>query len=348
MTDRESSFSEENIIPFPQLASRLLDMGISAIKEKDYSGALSYFKQLNELEPNHSQASFGLAVCYVELGHYKEAEELTEDMLKKDIGDYFDVLKLHISVLIQRQQYAKVIHIIEAVIQEGKLNSQMAISLKQLEEFARKRIEEHPSGDDVLDQDDLANDEPKESDQTFRNNLLDNDTTKQWVAIQSASNFLNPERIASIQEYLVNEDGDSFLKSIAVKLLKDQAPELDSVELHKYGQTFHISLDHEPLFDEEKNQQVKEHLMLVEQNNPSLYDMALQIWEHFFIARFPFEINHLSSSAWAAACYFYTQQINGVDPSMSQTANDFNTTVIQSQEALKWITSVEQGSTHLH
>lgn len=361
MEGQEPSNTGPKVIPFPMLSSRLLDKAVEAMKATDYRSALDFFQQLYQIDSDHPQASFGLAVCYVELGAYKEAEELTEQMLKKDIGNYFDVLKLHISMLIQRREYQKVVDIVDAVIEEGQVPSKTAISLKQLADFCQKRLEEPGTQvDDIekelssepdpeIDLDVFSEPQPQSlSDDEFNKRLFSEEPGQQWFAIQNAQSHINRNKLGKLREFLVMDQGDPFLKSIAVNIIKEYTFDQRELKINKFNHTFTITLfDKDDLFNEILSNDVQNHLSdYLEQNNPSLFQMAMEIWSHFIISAFPLEVDHINVKAWAAACYTYVEELNGNSCNLMEIVDTFGTDIEQMSSALKLLKQVEEGSAH--
>lgn len=113
-----------------------MEKAVDALKQKQHVRALELFEQLADIDEQNPQAAYGLAVCYVELGRYTEAVELTKKMMEEGIGDYFDVLKLHITVLIQLRQYREVVALVRAVLEESDVPTDLRQHLMQLAAFA--------------------------------------------------------------------------------------------------------------------------------------------------------------------------------------------------------------------
>ncbi|NNC27315.1 hypothetical protein HKX42_10560, partial [Salinisphaera sp. USBA-960] len=52
---------------------------------------------------------------------------------------------------------------------------------------------------------------------------------------------------------------------------------------------------------------------VVEQGNPALFEMCMQIWWHYLFAISPFEAEPSNSSVWAAAVHKVASEMNGED-----------------------------------
>ncbi|MGV3488376.1 MAG: tetratricopeptide repeat protein, partial [Tuberibacillus sp.] len=229
MKDHQSKGKGGGIIPFPRLPELLLEKAVNALKSKQYREALDLFHQLSELDQANPQASYGLAVCFVELGYYDEAEILTKKMLEQGIGEYYDVLKLHITVLIQMRKYQSVIDIVQAVLDEGELATGERQNLLQLSEFAKRRIVEFPN--DVPDELPVHHvDIEKMSEE-----LQSGNHEQQWSVFYQTQRLEPKETLLLYKPYLLNPAGDPLLKSMMMRDLKDRGIG-DTIEVEKYGE----------------------------------------------------------------------------------------------------------------
>ncbi len=135
---KQAKGQDDNVILFPGLVAKLVEKGMASLKEKKYYDALTYFKQSTDLEPKHPQARYGLVITNIELRQLEEAKKHCESMLNEGIGDYYDVLQVYVSLLVQLGDYQEVVDLLEVVIAEEKLPPKMAESFFHLLEFSRQ------------------------------------------------------------------------------------------------------------------------------------------------------------------------------------------------------------------
>ncbi|GGE42492.1 hypothetical protein GCM10011391_21600 [Pullulanibacillus camelliae] len=301
-----------NIVHFPNLSVRLLDKGIAALKDKQYREAFDLFKQLHDIDPEHPQAAYGLAVCYVELGFYKEARDLTKEMMKRDIGHYYDVLKLHITVLIQMKEYQEVLTLIEAVLSENDVPTDIRQTLQQLEYFSQQRADEpviEANIEGVQENFQHSQDDPSKIADSIAIGLQSTQYDHQLAAIQKARDFGVVSQ--ALIEYL-KSDADGFLKSLVLEALQENGYQ-ESVNIIKFGNTYTVDLN-EALFYNEFSDSVKQLLEdVLASNNPSLEDVAWQVWNHFVLTIFPRSLEPNEPKLWAAACYLYSNEMMGME-----------------------------------
>lgn len=303
MNKKRSLDAEGKVVPFPNLKERLLSKAANALKAGNHRQALELFEQLERTDPDNAQAAYGMAVCYVELGYYDKAEALTKNMMEKGIGDYFDVLKLHITILIQRKNYEEVLAMVEAVLDEESVPDELIQTLEQLAQFAKTRMSEWR----IMEKRQTENAEPSRE---LTASLASPDQERQWQAFYQAQQLSTPTILPLFRSYLKDKMGDILLKSMMIKDLKERGV-TEQLTVEKLGEEYTVDLS-APLFYEPFPEQVqvilREHL---ESNNPTLYELAIELWGHFIIGAFPIPLEPASPQVWAAACYDMIHKLSG-------------------------------------
>ncbi|MCA0986255.1 tetratricopeptide repeat protein [Guptibacillus algicola] len=297
---------ERKIVYFPNVASKLAEKGMAALKEKKIQQAHEHFSQLLEIDPDHPQGHFGLVLSLVELGELTEASDRCEKMMQQGIGDYYDIFQVYISILVQLGKYQKVVTMIEAVLEEHQLPSNIAESLYQLLHFSRKM-----TGYDVAS-DDKHNDVQDEDPDMLIDYLESEQTEKQWLAIQKLSNVSEEIAIPAYLAYINATGKDPLLKSLVLQVLREKKLDQE-VTIHKFGREISVNPSElTDIFIQEFSLSVKKKLSdHVEQENPVLFEMCMQIWWHYLFAISPFEAEPKNSSVWAAAVHIVASDING-------------------------------------
>ncbi|HSU80430.1 MAG TPA: tetratricopeptide repeat protein [Candidatus Angelobacter sp.] len=336
MEEQGETKRQKKVIPFPNLNARLLEQGVEALKNKDFGQARLFFEQLYQAEPENSQAAYGLAVTYVELERYHQAEELTEDMMKKGIGDFYDVLKLHVTILIQQHRYQKVLTTLTAILSEDSPPQHIRDTLQQLADFAEIRLEEGVEIQEV-----------KEGELPaflvdIKPDLESSHAERQWRGIQKGKQFMTEQVIADYLDYLNSQTGDPFLKSIVIKLLNENDYD-QPFTVYKFGQKFPVDLKASNLFYEGFSRNVESLLEdALESENPSLLAVATQIWNHFTITVYPRSLEPNDPNVWAAACFVFSHQINEFDVNKGLLEEVFHVTSVDLARPLSLLKSVEE------
>ncbi|SES03737.1 tetratricopeptide repeat protein [Salisediminibacterium halotolerans] len=290
----------DNVILFPGLVQKLSEKGMTALKEQKYYDALTYFNQSTELDPEHAQARYGLVITNIELNRLDEAKKYCESMLKEGIGDYYEVLQVYVSLLVQLGAYDEVVDLLEVVIQEDKLPSEMAETFYQLLDFSRQMTDEYGApSDDTLMEEQALMPPPAE----LINDLEKGNPDQQWGAIQQLSHHKLADVEDAYRDFLKSKDQHPVLKSYILQLLK----EMDSTGtfvVHKFGESFTIELHKEDLFHETFGMQVIDRLEKeLADDNPTLFDIVQQVWWHYLFALYPKKPEPADIDIWACALH---------------------------------------------
>jgi tetratricopeptide (TPR) repeat protein len=338
MSNREKGQNDSNIVYFPNLDTKLVKKGMASLQDKLFTEALSYFQQLLEVDSSHPQGNIGLVLSLIELGRLEEARQSCEEILKKGIGDYFQVIQIYISILIHLGDYDQVTTLIEAVIQEDGLPPQLAENFYQLLNFSRKMSDSKPTNID-------SEPYPLEELSALSKMLDEDDSEKNRMAIQKLKHFEYHKVKPIYEKYLIDKAKDPILKSVILQQVKDKQIK-DTLELHKFGRNYTINIEEmENIFDSSFHENVKKLLSRdLEQENPTLYEMTLHMWEHYLFAIFPLKPSPLNDSLWAAALYIVGHDLIGMEFNKEEVASRYNVTLIEMEAAVKKIKEIEARS----
>ncbi|MCT8137479.1 tetratricopeptide repeat protein [Anaerobacillus sp. CMMVII] len=206
---KEEQKKQEKVVLFPGVVDKLVGKGMEALKEKQFSAALSFFEQALAIEPDHPQGRFGVALSLIEQSRLEEAKEVTEKMLKEDIGNYYDILQVHISLLVQLGYYDEVVAMLEGIMAEEKLPANLAESLYHLLHFSRQMVDDGVPveiGEDIqIPPEDLIH------------MLNEGSPEKQWLAIQMLGKLSNQVFLEAVKIFLKTEKHDPVLKALFYK-----------------------------------------------------------------------------------------------------------------------------------
>jgi len=332
VSDQRPNEKDGMIIPFPRLAELLSEKAILALQSKQYQQAFQLFKQLAEFDRDNPQAAYGLAVCSVELGRLDRAESLTKEMLERGVGDYFDVLKLHLTVLIYQKKYQAVCDMVEMVLEESKFLPEERRNLKHLGEFAKRRMNEIPLP---------SHDERDNHGQADLSEALSNKNRDlQWRAFHQARRLKDEEVLPLYTSFFANPNGDPLLKSMMLGDLKERGIQ-KTVEVEKFGQIVKVHLG-EPLFYEGLSEQVLKKIRdVLGSESPSLLDQASGLWGHFILTMYPLPLVADEATTWAAACYTLVHRMNGETVTDARLHQAFGLTLSEVQPALSQLEAVE-------
>ncbi|OLO40502.1 hypothetical protein BTR23_05795 [Alkalihalophilus pseudofirmus] len=333
--------SKENVIPFPGVVEKLVEKGMDALKEKRLNDALEDFQQALKHNQNHPQARYGVVLTYIELGQLDDAVAESKRMLQEGIGDYFDVLQVHVSLLVQLACYEEVVTMLEAVLAEGKLPSTQAETFYQLLHFSRQMSEDdHHIVDDTLIKVKEAEDEPPIE---LINLLDDQNVKKQWAAIQKLKKHNHPLVFEKYIEFLKDEEKDLILKTLILQNLKDKNID-EQVEIRKLGQVEYINPQAlTDLFENPFGQKVANRITYhLEQDNPSLKEMVLQLWWQYLFALVPFSPQPKEENVWAGAVHLVVVESLGAEFDEKEISEQYNVNVNELVKAANELVAVEE------
>lgn len=112
---------------------------------------------------------------------------------------------------------------------------------------------------------------------------------------------------------LKSHDTDPYDKTMILQYLKENKVQ-DVVAVYKYDEIFQVNIADMTVITEDSlfisvNAGLSDRL---EQTDPSLYQMALQLWEHFFMSLFPLPLVVETADVWVIAVDVCVQQMNGM------------------------------------
>ncbi|MGM7682448.1 tetratricopeptide repeat protein [Cytobacillus sp. Hm23] len=324
----------ENILPFPNLKERLIEKGFDQLQHKQFQEALLLFDQAGELERDHPEIELGTVLCLFELNRFEEAKEICNSMLQKGIGDYYQVLQIYTSILLQQGHYNEIITTIEAILQEGNIPSEYAENLFKLLDFSRKmNVNNVESGN---------NDNIAEGD-TFDQMLNQGDDIEEhWKAIQLLRNQNVRRERQTIETYLINPNKSPLIKSALLQVLMEQEVEFD-ISIIKFNRD--ITIKPTELLDSREDPFTKEVLTILEKNvlneNPTLYEVIQEIWfRHLFIL-FPLYPEPKEANLWAAALHIIALEMQGFDHDRHSIVSKYDVNNEQLMQACEAIYKIE-------
>lgn len=339
---REGDSHDDNLILFPGLVEKLVEKGMTSLKEKKFYDALKYFQQSVELEPTNEQARYGLVITNIELNRYDDAKAHCESMLKEGIGSYYEILQVYVSILIQLGNYQEVETILETVIQEEKLPPQLAESFYHLLYFSQQMT----SSENKLDMMEEKKLDPITDKKEWLELLEKGKLEQQWGAVQKLTGEMSEDMIDACRSFLKKEENDPVLKSYILQMLKEQGVK-DTVDVAKFGEIFQVNLGNlEDVFHERFGNEVVKRLDdELGQESPSLFQIVNQVWWHFLFALYPKAPSPLNIAVWAAALHIIGNMLMGDnDIEVEYICSRYGT---KKEEVLKAVDELKKIESHL-
>ncbi|QGQ48836.1 tetratricopeptide repeat protein [Metabacillus sediminilitoris] len=309
---------------------------MALLKEKKYHQALEMFSEAKNLNEDKAEIHLGMAICFMELGELVEAKNICKKMLLEDIGHYFTVLQIYLTILIQLREYHEVQSTIEAVLEENHLPAESAEHFYKLLEFSRKMTQ-----NDV----DIFEDEGVEDQQTlYIEDVLEN-TTKQLAYIQSLKDRNVIKHFSSLKILLENPKSHPMVKSMILHLMIENEIEKE-VTVYKFGESITvIPAKLEDISDLPFTKKVLTKLDdILGNENPTLYEAVKELWIRHLYVLYPLLPQPTDANLWAAALHIVGYEMHGITIDQNEVQEMYNQSFPTLQEACKKIYQIEEIS----
>jgi tetratricopeptide (TPR) repeat protein len=350
MKKRERIKRKDNIIFFPGIEERLLAEGLESLQNKKFSEAIQLLEEAKQLDDDNDDILVGLVLAYFEAGNYPKAKVLAKEILHKGIGDYFQAVELYLSVLLQLHEYQEIVSTIEALLDEKEIPPDRLQHFLTILQFGKKMAENHMSNVGHYEHKRPVEMEARDKkDKPIGEkalNLLALKTLNEQMLVVSglAEKNVRPY-LKELEEYLLSDEGNPFLKTILLTLLKEQEI-AQEVGIKKFSNEQMVTPTLLPEIKEQPKM-IEVKLLLekrLESNDPVLFTNISDMVERIFFISYPFDLEPENTGAWAAAFHYLVQVYLGREPEITVLANEYGAMAEEITEAIKQIERIEQIS----
>ena len=139
--------------------------------------------------------------------------------------------------------------------------------------------------------------------------LANSDYGEQWRTFERMSNFSDIFVLQLIQDFLLQETGEPLLKTRLLQTLRKTCPSSLRFEVKKGKEMQRISLAEVPLVLEDWPEEQISPLKTLEEKayaDPSLSELARELWQFFLEKRYPFHPEVKPALEWGAGLHIYT------------------------------------------
>ncbi|WP_462412417.1 tetratricopeptide repeat protein [Neobacillus sp. Marseille-QA0830] len=339
MKKREQVKRKDNVIFFPGIEKRLTAKGLDSLHSRNYTEAIDLLEEAKELDPDNDEVLIGLVLAYFEAASYQKAKVLAKEMLLKGIGDYYKMVDLYLTVLIQLHEYQEIVTTIEALMDEMEIPPEKLSHFSNILQFSRKMAENHTP---IANEQEQAQEEPAPPSL----NLIElNDLNEQMLLVSSLANKNIRPHLMEMEEYLKTDTGHPLLKTVLLTLLKEQEinRELAVRKFNREQRVNPVLLPEVRL--EPKMLAVKELIAgILEHNNPALYENIAALVERIYFISYPFDLPPDEASIWAAAFILLGNEYLGIDTDIQEIADEFGVLPNEIEQAMKHIIELEKIS----
>lgn len=278
------------VILFPNTKKQLEEEGLHALKEKRYKEALDKLNSLIAYHEGSHEIYIGKLMCLMELGKYKDAEQLSEELLARKDAHYYHYFHIYLTILFQTSQYQHLMDLLEIEFEHNMIPDMLQEPFQQLYEMSgNMKI--------GIDEDNAVSfmKELKEA-------VRDDDYLKQWNIIDNLRRIqANPEE-ENIR-LLENPQVHPVIKTALLEWFKETGVER-SVYIHKFEAMMVTQPTELIQISEEKSYiDITEELEKRAEANPSLLNLIEQLVYRYFYVTYPFTPKESDMFSFAEAVY---------------------------------------------
>ncbi|OEH91427.1 tetratricopeptide repeat protein [Bacillus solimangrovi] len=322
------------VVAFPNLEERLLKLGMEQLDNKNYSRALEYFQQLQE-HNFYQEAEVGIVLCLLELGMLNDAKEKCKELLNKGIGDYFEVLHIYTTILMQLKEYSEIVVTLETVLQEHPPPKEYAESIYHLLQLGRKLNKTEFNNDTQMVDVDHVDDEL---------GLLKLDSIAEQITLVQKLQTANLRPyLNEIEQFLGDNSSHPFVQALLLQLLKEQEVDM-MITVRKFGEAVIVNPVNIP-YANEQGFESDVHTALeaqLGQNNPVLFELVVELWQRTVLMRYPLSFVPHNAQVWAAALYKLGYEMQGISLSIEELNEHYVVGETDLNEALSILLEVER------
>lgn len=283
--------NEQKVVLFPKWKKDLESEAYQALREKRFHEALDGFDTLLSYEINTQEISVGKLTCLMELGMQEEAEDLCETLLAEKDGNYFSYIHIYATLLFQASKYQEVSELLEDVIHE-KLPDPFKTQLETLYHLNERLREEQ--------QEKQAMSTVKE----LEGAVEQEDTVLQWHLVNHLHQSDLLAYLNLFQQILLNKTVHPVIKTSILGLLQAESIDQD-ISIEKFSKVMVINSSTYPfIMDHPFRNDIRKSLEKLEQDNPSLFELADQLLYRYLYVRYPFIVDKSETEMMKKALLF--------------------------------------------
>jgi len=285
---------EDNIVFFPKLKDRIINLGKKALEEKNYSKALMLCDQLKEMDEHNSQTELAAVACLLEGNKTLEARIRCEDLV---FGPFEcdEAIEVYISILFQLKEYEELQKCIKKLLQQKRIDEDQMDKYQAMLSLTNKVA-------------------PEQNEQHLQmlnlHNLVENS-----VSIQKQLETINELRVIDcklvinqIEEVLKSSRANPLIQSFILFILQEQSINHE-LKIKKMNQEMNWNAISESNEHDHFSVKVVQKLSLVlESEDPSAFELAKTHFQHFMTIYFPFIPEPSKEDVWTACFYSIVQE----------------------------------------
>lgn len=330
---------DPKVVPLPGLHERYIEKGIEQMRDHHYTEAEQSFLMALELGES-TKAHFGMVMVLYQLGKLTEAKDYCERLLELEIQsneEFFEYLQVFLTILRELKNYKRATDLLKTSLQKQYIPLDKEEQCHEWLDFFLEKCES----------DENSSSNPENLFESWQQSFFDNGQTDSELTFRYSDEIREyyMKEIDRIKEALEDQNGDPYIKSIILHDLKLNQLNV-TVSVHKFGKECSVNIgEMKDVTDSAFFSKVKDLLVeKLESENPTLYQMAGQLWEHFMVTIFPIPLDPEDPPLWAAAVYTTVHLMNGMEKEEQQVADSFGIPVARLLEAIDQIKEAESST----
>ncbi|GIO21765.1 tetratricopeptide repeat protein [Oceanobacillus sp. J11TS1] len=278
------------VILFPNTKKQLEEEGLHALREKKYNEALEKLNCLIDYHAGGYEIYIGKLMCLMELGNYKEAEQLSEELLANKDTHYHHYLHIYLTILFQTSQYQHLMDLLEIEFDNNNIPEMLQEPFQQLYEMsANLKI--------GIDEDNAIGyiEELKQA-------VKEEDYLKQWSLIEQLR-LIHADPKEEVIQLLEGHQVHPVIKTGILEWLRESNVK-KTIHIHKFDSSRMIQPADLSQISKEKSYIVlMEYLENRVESNPTLLKLLQQLVYRYFYVTYPFTPLKSDISSLAEAIY---------------------------------------------
>lgn len=267
---------DKKVVLFPKWKDRIEEEAFQAVREKKYEEALKHLNLLLDYQESNQEVDIARLTCLIELGKQQQAEVLCEELLAKKDDYYFAYVHIYATLLFQANKYQEVSALIDNVFQNEKTVPDPYLSqLKTLHQLNDSLLKEQTD---------------KQTSATLsklKDAVEQQDDVLQWHLVNHLRDSDISLFISLFETMLRDTSINPMVKTVILGLLQANTYN-EKVEIRKFSQITYVIPNTFPyMTDHFIYKNVKQEMATIEQENPSVYELADQLLYRFFFVVYP-------------------------------------------------------------
>ncbi|MCT1575749.1 tetratricopeptide repeat protein [Oceanobacillus kimchii] len=308
----------DNVVLFPSVKKTLEDESLRALQEKRYEEALDKLNHLIEYHASSHEIYIGKLMCLMELGNYKDAQDLCEELTANKDEHYYHYLHIYLTILFQTSQYEILMEQVEYEFEQNNVPELLREPFQQLYEMSQSmKI-------------DIQNDYSSIHIDELHQAINQDQHKKQWQLIKKIR-ALKVSPTSDMYPLLENSQIHPVVKTSIMQWLVD-CKVSETISIHK----FDVSLDITPnqiskIKDLHEYQLAKKELEIRMVNNPSMQQLIEQLIYRYFYVIYPFKTLNEELDLFISAAINLAKRYLQMDIGIEEISEDVK----------KWMDSIQ-------